>query len=142
MNAPMQDVLNLLKSTKLTDRRRAIEELMDWDVQLDLVDVITLLEEAGNVLPISDEEWDDPSNALVRAACVFIHEEMIPVFEKNILKYSYQAINFVCSILMISHSERALTLYKKTFGQLYHQVPLIPLYEERQLILEQKRVRL
>ena len=138
MYAPMQDVLNLLKSTKLTDRSRAIEELMDWNVQLNLEDAIDLLEEAGSILPISNEEWDDPSNALVRAACVFIHEEMIPIFEKNVFKYSYQAINFVCSLLIISSSDRAVTLYKKIFQKLYFQVPLIPLDQELQIILEEK----
>lgn len=138
MYAPMQEVLNLLQSTKLMDRKRAIEELMGWSNQLDMIDTTILLEEAGRILPISNEEWDDPSHALVRAACVFIHEEMIPVLEKNIFKYSYEAINFVCSLLIIYHSERAVQLYKKIFEQIYFQVALVPLEEERLLILEKK----
>ncbi|WHY78377.1 hypothetical protein QNH20_04295 [Neobacillus sp. WH10] len=138
MYPAMEDLLSLLKSTNLADRKKAIDELQNWNYQLEMDDAITLLEEAGQIWPISDEDWDDPSLALVKAACVFIHEDMIPVFEKNLIKYSYQAINLVLSGLIIHNSESAKLLYKKTFRQLYFQAPFIPNYEERNLIFEQK----
>jgi len=138
MYTPMEDLLNLLKSPKLADRKRAIDELQSWNEQLTMTDTIILLEEAGQIWPISNEEWDDPSFALVKAACVFINEDMISTLEKNIFKYSYQAINFVLSGLIIHHSYTAKLLYKKIFRQLYFQAPFIPSYDERNLIFEQK----
>lgn len=134
----MEDLLELLKSTKLADRKKAIDELQSWNEQLEMEDTLTLLEHAGQIWPISNEEWDDPSYALVKATCVFIHEDMISTFEKNLFKYSYQAINFVLSGLIIHHSDAAKQLYKKIFSQLYFQAFFIPSYDERNLIFEKK----
>ncbi|MCL6570538.1 MAG: hypothetical protein K6T88_02485 [Bacillus sp. (in: Bacteria)] len=138
MLSTMQELLTLLKSNHLIDRKNAIDQLQNWNYQLEMDDAIVLLEEAGKIWPISNEEWDNPSLALVQAACVFIHEDMIPVFKRHIFKYSYQAINLVLSGLIILNSESAILLYKKTFSKLYFQAPFIPSYDEKNLIFEQK----
>jgi hypothetical protein len=138
MYAPMEVLLELLKSTKLADRKKAIDELHSWNEQLVMEDALTLLELAGQIWPISDEEWDDPSHALVKAACVFIHDDMIPTLEKNLVKYSYQTINFVLSLLIINQSDTAKKLYKKVFSQIYFQSDFIPSYDERNVIFEHK----
>lgn len=138
MYAPMDDLLNLLNSPKLADRKKAIEELSSWNEQLEMEDAITLLEEAGKIRPISNEEWDDPSLFLVRAACVFIHEDMIATIEKNLFNYSYKAINFALSVLIILGTEEAKQLYKKIFRQLCFQARMVPLNKELYVIFEQK----
>lgn len=138
MYAPMEDLLKLLKIPELSERKKAIEALESWNEQLEMEDTIAVLVEAGRIERISDEEWDDPSLALVKAACIFIHEDMIPTLEKNMFKYSYQTINFVLSLLIIWHSEEAKRVYKKVFGQLYYLGRFYPSHEERKLIFQEK----
>ncbi|MGX6444044.1 hypothetical protein ACWM35_12585 [Neobacillus sp. K501] len=138
MYPPMEDLLNLLNSPSLADRKKAIDALQGWNEQLVMEDAIALLEEAGKIWPLSNEEWDDPSLALVRAACVFIHEDMVGALEKNMFRFSYNAINFALSVLVILGTEEAKQLYKNTFRELYFQAPMIPLNKELYVIFEQK----
>lgn len=138
MDLEMKKVLELLKSDDLSDRKKAIETLYNWNNVLDLQDSITLLKKASEIRPISDEEWDNPSDALVTAACLFIHKDMIPVIKENIFHYSFSAINKVLTYLLILGTEEAIHLFHKTYKELIFHVRLVPDNEEMFMITEQK----
>ncbi|MEL4028960.1 hypothetical protein NST89_10410 [Caldifermentibacillus hisashii] len=101
MNAEMQVILDQLEEENLGIRKKAIEALKKWEYQLELEDACLLLEKAAEIKPLCEDEWDNPSYALVTAACIFIHEDMVPVIEKNILRYSLRAAIKVLSFLLV-----------------------------------------
>jgi hypothetical protein len=134
----MEDILTLLRKNDLSERRKALELLWNWDNALDLDDTLEVLRLAGLIKPISDEEWDNPSDALVTAACMFIQNEMIPVIENNIINYSYSAANKVLSYVLLLQTEESVSLYKKIIGNYIFQSRLVPEYEEMKLIADEK----
>lgn len=138
MDYRMQELLDLLKSNRLDDRKKAIDGLWEWDNVLEVEDSIKLLELAGQIWPISNEDWDDPSLALVRAGGIIVHKELVPVIEQNLLKYSFHAINRALSFLNILHTPEAIEVYKKFFNQYCLHGRLVPHPEQRNIILEKK----
>jgi len=138
MNAEMDELLQLLESEVEWERRKAMNALLDWNVQLDIKDTYKLLEKAAQLRPVYDEDWDDPSYCLVSAACVFISDDMLPVIEKHILNYSVRAINKVLSLCVLLNSEPAKDLYNKIFQQYYTKIAFIPEYNDRAMIVDSK----
>lgn len=134
----MENILSLLRKNDLSERKKGLELLWEWDNALDLHDCLEILRLAGQIKPISEEEWDNPSDALVSAACIFIQDEMIPVIERNIMNYSYSAANKVLSYVLLLQSEEAIRLYKKVIGTYIYQARLVPEYEEMKMIAEEK----
>ncbi|MDQ0271693.1 hypothetical protein [Cytobacillus purgationiresistens] len=133
MDAGLNEILGLMKSNDLDDRREAIKQCIDWTGEIDVEDCLTLFAEAAKVTPLSREEWDDPSKALVMAAGTFLLDEMIPVIEKHIFQYSYEAIHISMSYLLIKNTEDSLAAYKRLFKQLYSQIQIIPVYRESKI---------
>lgn len=138
MNADMQELLNLLKSKDLKDRKAAIEGLQTWNEGLEIEECIILLEEAAKIEPLCDDEWDNPSEALVNAACLSMHEEFLPIIEKNIHKYTFSAINRVVTFLLILGTEEAVLLFKKLYQKISYQIQLVPNYDDMMTIAEDK----